>query len=145
MLGYNYRLTDIQAALGISQLKRADANLKRRYEIANLYFNKLKDIKQIILPYIENNIFHAFHLFIIQTSKRKELYDFLRTKQIYCQVHYIPIHTFLYYKQLGWKKGDFPIAEAYYAKCLSLPMYPSLSDEQVDYVIENIKNFFSND
>lgn len=142
-LGYNYRLTDIQAALGLSQLKRASKNLRRRSEIARTYYSALSDIDDIQLPYIHNNIRHAYHLFIIQTAYRKQLYDYLRTKNIYCQVHYIPVHTFPYYRQFGWKIGDFPIAEAYYEKCLSLPMFQTLTDEQLEYIIACINDFYN--
>lgn len=141
-LGYNYRITDIQAALGISQLKRAEQGLEKRRNIAKIYNKELKGVGDIILPYVEENVHHAYHLYIIQTNKRKELYEFLKTKQVYTQVHYIPVHTFPYYQSLGFKKGDFVQAEAYYQKCLSLPMYPTLSNEQQQYVIQNIIEFF---
>ncbi len=141
-LGYNYRLTDIQAALGISQLKRADQGLKRRKQIAFNYYNELNNVGDIILPFVDNNIKHAYHLFIIQTSKRKELYEYLRKHNIFAQVHYIPVHLQPYYKQFGWKKGDFPVAEKYYEQCLSLPMYPSLTDDEQQYIIETIKKFY---
>lgn len=142
-LGYNYRLTDIQAALGISQLNKAEQGLVKRREIAATYNKELNGIGDIVLPQVTENVHHAYHLFIIQTEKRKELYDFLKTKQIYTQVHYIPVHTFPYYQSLGFKKGDFPIAESYYEKCLSLPMYPTLSNEQQEYVIQNIHDFYN--
>lgn len=140
-LGYNYRLTDFQAALGISQLKRAEDGIKRRNEIAQKYFKELKDLP-ITLPKQFENTQHAYHLFIIQTKKRKELYDFLKTVSIFTQVHYIPVHLMPYYKKLGWKKGDFPISEEYYDNCLSLPMYPSLTEQEQEYVIEQIKKFY---
>lgn len=142
-LGYNYRITDLQAALGTSQLKRASKGLEKRKQIAATYQQELKNVGDIILPYLEENVQHAYHLFIIQTGKRKDLYNFLRTKNIFTQVHYIPVHTFPYYQSLGFKKGDFPVAEAYYEKCLSLPMFPTLSDEQQQYVIQNIRDFFN--
>ncbi len=142
MLGYNYRITDIQAALGISQLKKADWGIKQREKIADIYYNELKNIGDIKLPFIESSILHAYHLFIILTSKRKELYNYLRQNGVLTQVHYIPIHYFPYYKEKGWKKGDFPTAEAYYEKCLSLPMFPSLKEEDLYYVINQIKSFY---
>ncbi|RYZ17069.1 MAG: hypothetical protein EOP49_51020, partial [Sphingobacteriales bacterium] len=77
--------------------------------------------------------------YVVQTDRRKELYDFLRTKEIYAQVHYIPVHLMPYYRQLGWKKGDFPLAEAYYERCLSLPMYPTLTHDEQTYVIDQLK------
>jgi UDP-4-amino-4,6-dideoxy-N-acetyl-beta-L-altrosamine transaminase len=139
-LGYNYRLTDFQAALGLSQLNRADEGLIRRKEIASVYNEAFKNEKKILKQsgLIEG---HAYHLYIIQVEKRKELYDYLRSKNIFCQVHYIPVHTMPYYKQLGNKKGDFPNAEYYYDKCLSLPMYPTLKPEEQQFVIEQILAF----
>ena len=140
VLGYNYRLPDIIAALGLSQLTRAEAGLKRRREIAEIYYQTFKSLPLVCSTPVNG---HAYHLYIIQTEQRLELYNFLRTKNIYSQVHYIPVHTLPYYQQLGWKQGDFPVAENYYSKCLSLPMYPSLSTEELNFVIENITNFFN--
>jgi UDP-4-amino-4,6-dideoxy-N-acetyl-beta-L-altrosamine transaminase len=138
-LGYNYRLTDFQAALGISQLKRADEGLQRRKEIAKIYDEAFANHPHITpAPTHEG---HAYHLYVIQTDKRKELYDFLKSYNIFCQVHYIPVHLQPYYKTLGWKKGDFPLAESYYEKCLSIPMFPTLTPEEQHYVIEKILAF----
>jgi UDP-4-amino-4,6-dideoxy-N-acetyl-beta-L-altrosamine transaminase len=131
-LGYNYRLPDINAALGFSQLLRAEEGLKRRRDIAKRYDEAFKDTDIRILSNPEG---HAFHLYIIQVSNRLELYNYLKEHGIFPQVHYIPVHTLPYYKSLGWKNGDFYEAEQYYAECLSLPMYPSLSNEQQEYVI----------
>lgn len=142
-LGYNYRLTDFQAALGTSQLKRADEGLTVRRAIAARYVEAFKD-KSYILSQSGVVDGHAYHLYIIQTAKRKELYDFLRSKNIFCQVHYIPVHLHPYYQSLGHKKGDFPVAEAYYEGCLSLPMYPTLTEEEQAYVISCIEDFFTN-
>jgi len=134
-LGYNYRITDFQAALALSQLNRADSGLKRRQEIANRYTEAFAKTG-IEIPFIQEGTQHAWHLYVIRIDNRKALYDYLRTKNIFCQVHYIPVHTMPYYKQFGWKKGDFPLSEAYYDKCLSLPMYPTLTNNQQDYVIQ---------
>jgi UDP-4-amino-4,6-dideoxy-N-acetyl-beta-L-altrosamine transaminase len=138
-LGYNYRLTDIQSALGISQLKRADEGLARRKEIADFYFNRLSSDTGVSKPVLVEG--HAFHLYVIRTQKRKQLYDFLRECSIICQVHYIPVHIHPYYKELGWKKGDFPMAEEYYDQCLSLPIYPTLTQEELNFVLEKIQSF----
>ena len=143
-LGYNYRLSDINATLGLSQLKRADNGVVRRNEIAKIYNEAFKNIKAIKTPYVDAKSYHAYHLYVIQTEKRKDLYDFLRTHNIFTQVHYIPVHLQPYYKKLGWEKGDFPIAETYYSKALSLPMFPTLSNEEQNFVIEKIKEFISN-
>lgn len=136
-LGYNYRLTDMQAALGLSQLSRADQMLTRRREIAARYDEAFAGTAvKTIVPAASAG--HAYHLYVIQVEDRKGLYDFLRTKQIFAQVHYIPVHTMPYYRQSGWNWGDFPHAEQYYARCLSLPMYPTLTDEEQQYVIETV-------
>jgi UDP-4-amino-4,6-dideoxy-N-acetyl-beta-L-altrosamine transaminase len=142
-LGYNYRLTDFQAALGISQLKCADEGLQKRKEITLRYNEAFRDSPFIIhrSPLTESG--HAYHLYIIETEKRKELYDFLRTKNIFTQVHYIPVHLMPYYRQFGWKNGDFPNAEKYYAHCLSLPMYPTLTNAEQEYVIKTIETFYA--
>ena len=142
-LGYNYRLTDFQAALGISQLNKANEGLCRRHEIAQRYNEAFKDISGIIKPKTCDNIYHAYHLYIIQTENRLALYNHLKEQNILAQVHYIPIHLMPYYRQFGWKTGDFKVAENLYRRCLSLPMYPSLTLEEQEYVIESIINFFN--
>jgi UDP-4-amino-4,6-dideoxy-N-acetyl-beta-L-altrosamine transaminase len=137
-LGYNYRLTDFQAALGISQLDRADVNLEHRKQIAKRYDEAFEN-SSIILPVHSEG--HAFHLYVIRTNKRAALYDHLRNHNIFAQVHYVPVHLMPYYTQFGFKKGDFPLAESYYDHCLSIPMYHSLSNEDQDFVINTILNF----
>lgn len=141
-LGYNYRLTDFQAALGTSQLKKADAGLTKRKKIAQAYFEAFKNNKNIKgqSGFVKG---HAYHLYIIEVDNRKELYDHLRSKNIFCQVHYIPVHTLPYYENLGWKQGDFKNAENYYKGCLSLPMYPTLTEEEQLFVIEQINIFLN--
>lgn len=139
-LGYNYRITEFQAALGISQLKRLDWSINRRNEIAKKYDEAFANTP-IHIPFRADNIKHAFHLYIIQIDNRRELYDYLRRNNIYSQVLYIPAHTMPYYKQLGWNNGDMPIAEDYYSKCLALPMYPSLTDEEQEFIISNVLSF----
>lgn len=142
-LGFNYRLTDFQAALGISQLKRADQGLERRQQIARRYDEAFADIADVKPPFRAPDIYHAFHLYVIQVPKRKQLYDFLRENDICAQVHYAPLHLMPYYRELGNKPGDLPVVEDYYEHCLSLPMYPTLSDEEQEYVIEKVKEFFT--
>lgn len=141
MLGYNYRLTDFQAALGISQLKRADQGFRRRTEIADYYTAALKDLP-LSLPKVEAGVGHAYHLYVIQVEQRLELYNFLHKNNVKAQVHYIPVHLMPYYRSLGWKQGDFPVSEAFYEKCISLPMYPTLTVEEQDYIIQQLKTFF---
>lgn len=137
-LGYNYRLPDFSAALGISQLSRADIGLKRRREIAEVYNNEFQGIN-IETPIVNDEYYHAYHLYVIKTKKRKELFNYLRENNVLCQVHYIPVHLQPYYKKLGFKKGDFKNAEAFYDECLSLPMFPSLNEDEQAKVISLIK------
>lgn len=141
-LGYNYRITDFQAALGISQLARLDWSIGRRHEIADRYTEAFGDCPHIQTPKVAENVKHAFHLYVIKVDRRKELYDYLRSKGIFAQVLYIPAHTMPYYQKLGWKKGDLPVAEDYYEHCLALPMYPTLTEEEQEYVIEKVLEFF---
>jgi UDP-4-amino-4,6-dideoxy-N-acetyl-beta-L-altrosamine transaminase len=140
-LGYNYRLTDFQAALGISQLKRADAGLARRQEIARRYNEAFKDIPGIITPKISIDVYHAYHLYIIQMENRLGLYNYLKENNIHVQVHYEPVHLQPYYKKLGNRLDDMPIAEDFYRRCLSLPMYPALTDEEQKYVTGKVKEY----
>ncbi len=140
-LGYNYRIPDMLCALGISQLHRANEGLQRRKEIAKVYDEAFANNPNIALPKYDEG--HAFHLYVIQIEDRLGLYNYLKENKIYAQVHYIPVHTMPYYKSLGFKQGDFPIAEAYYSKCLSLPMYPTLTVQEQQYVIDCINKFLS--
>jgi hypothetical protein len=142
-LGYNYRITDFQAALGNSQLNRAGEGLQRRQEIAKIYSQAFadKDFVQGLSGDLEG---HAYHLFILQVKDRLGLYDFLREKGIYAQIHYIPCHLMPYYRDLGWKEGDMPQAENYYKECISLPVYPTLTNEDQEYVIRTINAFYEN-
>ena len=137
-LGYNYRLTDIQAALGLSQLSRADIGLQRRKEIAAIYqsaFNGKSYIKRQS-GVVEG---HAYHLYVIEVENRLELYNFLRENHIFAQIHYFPCHLMPYYRKFGWKEGDLSNAEKYYKNCISIPMYPTLNDEDLILVIDLIK------
>lgn len=140
-LGFNYRLTDFQAALGVSQLERADKGLERRQDIARKYDAAFAGIDNIKTPFRADDVYHAFHLYIIQVTDRKGLYDFLHENGVYAQVHYVPLHLMPYYRQLGNKHGDLPVVEDYYEHCLSLPMFPTLTDEEQDYVIEKVIEF----
>jgi UDP-4-amino-4,6-dideoxy-N-acetyl-beta-L-altrosamine transaminase len=143
-LGYNYRLTDFQAALGISQLKKIEGNLSRRKEIAKYYdlaFQNQSRIKSQGFEIGLNSSGHAYHLYVMQTEDRLGLYNYLWNRNILVQIHYFPAHLMPYYKQFGWKLGDFPNAENYYSQCLSLPMYPTLSVEEQDFVINSIIEF----
>lgn len=140
-LGYNYRLTDFQAALGISQLKRAESGITRRREIAKLYFKAFSKCKFIRG---QSGIIkgHAYHLYVIEIEDRFGLYNYLKENGIFAQIHYIPCHLMPYYRNLGWAEGDFPKAENYYKHCLSLPMYPTLTDDEIDFVIQKVVNYY---
>lgn len=144
-LGYNYRMPDMLTALGISQLAHADAGLKRRHELASRYaaafaqHAKIKILNPAVSEhYLKSKLYHAYHLYVILVDDRQGLYEYLKANQIFAQVHYIPVHTMPYYRNLGFNKGDFPIAENYYARCLSLPMFPSLTNEEQEYVIAKV-------
>jgi UDP-4-amino-4,6-dideoxy-N-acetyl-beta-L-altrosamine transaminase len=136
-LGYNYRLTDMQAALGIEQVKRANAGLQRRRDIARRYEEAFAET-HVVVRSVPKGFHHAYHLFVVEVDNRREVYDALRTRNIFAQVHYIPVHLQPYYRQFGWKHGDMPCSEAYYDRCLSLPMFPALTDEEQEYVIEAV-------
>ena len=139
-LGFNYRLTDFQAALGSSQLKRADEGLIKRIAIASNYSKAFKDA-QFIKGHSGFVAGHAYHLYIIEVENRLGLYNHLRENKVFAQIHYIPCHLMPYYRQLGWKEGDFLHAESYYKGCISLPMYPTLTINEQNYVVQLI-NFF---
>lgn len=140
-LGYNYRITDFQCALGNSQLKRADIGIERRSEIAKLY-NDAFEGKEYIIRQSGIVKGHAYHLYVIEVEDRIGLYNHLREQNIYAQIHYIPCHLMPYYRQFGWKVGDMPNAENYYKHCISLPMYPTLTDEQQNFVISKINEYY---
>jgi UDP-4-amino-4,6-dideoxy-N-acetyl-beta-L-altrosamine transaminase len=134
-LGYNYRLTDMQAALGLSQLQRADAGLECRRAIAQRYREAFAGTP---VQCLADHPGHAYHLFVVKVPRRKAVYDHLRAQGIYAQVHYIPVHALPYYRQFGWQEGDFPQAMDYYAQCLSLPMFPTLTEEEQAHVIAQV-------
>jgi UDP-4-amino-4,6-dideoxy-N-acetyl-beta-L-altrosamine transaminase len=140
-LGYNYRITEMQAALANSQLKRADEGLKRRQEIAGNYRRAFAGTGIVMQAESEKH-FHAYHLFVIEVNNRKGLYDHLQKNGVFAQIHYIPVHLMPYYRKLGFKPGDFPDAEAYYSRCISLPMYPTLTSEEQNHVIAKTLEFY---
>lgn len=141
-LGFNYRLTDFQAALGLSQLKRADEGIVRRRAIAQRYADAFKG-KSFLKGQSGVVEGHAYHLYVLETDDRLGLYNYLRTQNIFAQIHYIPCHLMPYYRQFGWKEGDMPNAERYYKHCISLPMYPTLTDEEQQFVIDEVVNYFN--
>ncbi|MCE3294320.1 MAG: UDP-4-keto-6-deoxy-N-acetylglucosamine 4-aminotransferase [Crocinitomicaceae bacterium] len=138
-LGYNYRLTDFQAALGLTQLGKNPAGVVRRNEIADKYRQALEGT--VKCQFVPSSAYHAYHLFVIETENRKELYDFLHQNGIFAQIHYIPLHKLPYYKEIGYGDADLSAAENYYSQCISLPMYPTLTNEEQDYVISKVLEY----
>ena len=143
-LGFNYRMTDLQAALGLSQLSRLDEFILKRNEIAKTYNNAFKASDLIPLRPSENCL-SAYHLYLVllpehYANKRKEIIIELRNQGVWAHVHYIPVHLQPYYQNLGFKLGDFPNAERYYQRVISLPLFPLLSSDDQSYVIEQVNN-----
>ncbi|ASU40583.1 UDP-4-amino-4,6-dideoxy-N-acetyl-beta-L-altrosamine transaminase [Herbaspirillum sp. meg3] len=139
-LGYNYRMTDIQAALGLTQLTRLDEFCERRRQIAARYDAAFEGVS-IVPPWQSPDTSSALHLYPIlcaQGTNRRGMFDALRAAGIGVNVHYFPVHLQPYYQKFGFKRGDFPEAENYYARTISLPMYASMSDESVQRVIDAV-------
>ena len=147
-LGYNYRMTDIQAALGLSQLERLDDFIIKRHQIVKKYNIAFKD-KPIITPFQDPDNYSSFHLYIIRIKNagqgltRLDLFKKLREAGILVNIHYIPVYQQPFYEKIGYNKKDYPESEKYYEEALSLPIHTLLSDEEQDYVIENVLNFLS--
>jgi UDP-4-amino-4,6-dideoxy-N-acetyl-beta-L-altrosamine transaminase len=146
-LGFNYRITDFQAALGLSQLKKLERFKTRRREIVTYYNENLAFIEELILPYEDKNVNSNFHLYILQVKNnprfdRYDLFNYLQRKNYQPMVHYIPVHLLSYYrKNFGYKRGDFPVAEKVYDRSISIPLYPSLTDLEVEKVVKDIVAF----
>ena len=146
-LGYNYRMTDIQAALGLSQLTRLDAFLARRRAIADRYDELLAGLP-LILPTREADSVSSWHLYVVQLAEevedqRRRIFEGLRDQGIGVQVHYIPVHLQPYYRALGFSSGDFPAAERYYGRCFSLPIFYALTDDEQVRVCQILKSLLA--
>ncbi|MDJ0022483.1 UDP-4-amino-4,6-dideoxy-N-acetyl-beta-L-altrosamine transaminase [Pantoea eucrina] len=143
-LGFNYRMTDIQAALGASQMERLEQYVARRHEIAERY-NELLSELPLTLPWQHPDSYSGLHLYVIRLQLDKikathlDVFNYLRSKDIIVNLHYIPVHTQPYYKEMGFKAGDFPEAEKYYTEAISIPMFPTLTTEQQDEVVQRLK------
>ena len=142
-MGYNYRITDFQCALGIAQLNHLDYFKKRRLEIVERYNMAFRNSTELILPEYGDGTSVSPHLYPIQfrggSVKRYEVYHTLRNDKIYCQIHYIPVYWQPYYKnKYGFEHGACPVAEEYYNRCLSLPLFPAMTDRELDYVIQKV-------
>lgn len=141
-LGFNYRITDFQCALGLKQLERLDDYLERRRHIAAAYDSAFRSEPELVVPHIAPDCASAFHLYVIQLRSlpRIEVFNRLRDKQLGVNVHYIPVHLQPYYgKTYGYRRGDFPDAEAYYDRAITLPLYPKMTDEDVAYVVQSVR------
>lgn len=143
VIGHNYRLEGIQAAVLNVKLKYLDEWTEQRRHIAGQYCCALADIPEVILPEINDWNEHVFHLFVVRVPKRDELRNYLKSYDIDTGIHYpIPLHLQKAYAYLGYRKGDFPNAEKYADEILSLPMYPELTEEQIEYVAHHIWTFY---
>ena len=140
-LGYNYRMTELQAALGVSQMERLDAFVARRHELAQRYDALLEELP-VTTPWQHVDSYSGLHLYVIRLQlnsikkSHRQVFEELRLNGIGVNLHYIPVHTQPYYQNMGFKQGDFPQAERYYREAISLPMYQGLTNEQQDQVIQ---------
>jgi UDP-4-amino-4,6-dideoxy-N-acetyl-beta-L-altrosamine transaminase len=141
-LGFNYRMTDILATLGLNQLKRLDQFVKERHAIVNSYQKLFADFS-IILPDQDPNCYSAFHLYVVripksETEDRKMVFERLRASGILVNLHYIPVYHHPYYQKFGYQKKNFPQAEKYYSEAISLPIYPGLTEEQIKMIVDTV-------
>ncbi|HHV28948.1 UDP-4-amino-4,6-dideoxy-N-acetyl-beta-L-altrosamine transaminase [Acetivibrio mesophilus] len=145
-LGYNYRMTDIQAALGISQLKKSDRFLQLRRDYAKLYTEAFESINELVVPYQLDGTNSSWHLYILKLKPerldcdRKKIFEELQARKIGVNVHYIPVYYHPFYKKLGYIKGLCPQAEDFYERIITLPLFPKMEREDVRYVISNVKD-----
>ena len=139
-LGFNYRMTDIHAALGLSQLKRLSGYVEKRHQIASIYDKEFENTN-VQRPYRNPANRSALHLYVVQVNplQHKRIFHTLREQNIGVNLHYIPVHTQPFYQNLGFAWGDFPNSEDYYRKAISLPIFPILSVDEQRYVIKTIK------
>lgn len=149
-LGFNYRMTELQAALGVSQMKRLDEFVIRRHQLQKRYDDLLADLP-VLVPYQCSASYSALHLYPIQIEldkiekSHKQIFEELRKEGVGVNVHYIPVHTQPYYQEMGFKIGDFPNAEKYYSRALSLPLFSGMNYEQQDIVVEHLEKILSGD
>lgn len=143
-LGFNYRMTELQAALGVSQMKRLDDFVERRHALARRYDKMLADLP-VVTPWQRPDSYSGLHLYVIRLnqsqtdSHRLQVFESLRKQGIGVNIHYIPVHTQPYYRKLGFESGDFPQAERYYAEAISLPMFHGMTEAQQDAVVEALR------
>lgn len=143
-LGFNYRMTDMQAALGYSQMQKVDEFVSRRRYLAKRYDELLKNINNIQLPYQNEDTDSSWHLYVVRVDfskinkTKQQIFAEMKDRGICLNLHYIPVHTQPYYQKQGFKDGDFPNSEKYYEEAFTLPLYYSLTDEQQDYIVKNL-------
>lgn len=143
-LGFNYRMTDIQAALGISQLKKLNSFIDKRRSIAELYNQSFNNMNGVIIPYQAPNTGSSWHLYILRLDLktfsvgRREIFEALRAENIGVNIHYIPVYKHPYYQRIGYKPGICPIAEQWYEEVLTLPLFPTMSEKDVQSVLEGV-------
>ena len=144
-LGYNYRLTDIQSALGLSQIKKLDDFILKRREIVNKYNEAFKELKEIGTPFENEYSKSGYHIYVLLLNLdklkcgRKEIFEALQAENIGVNVHYLPVYLHPYYKKLGYKKGECPVAEDIYNRMITIPLFPSMTDKDIKDVIEAVK------
>lgn len=147
-LGFNYRLTDFQCALGISQLNKINDFIKKRREIAERYDKAFEDNKEVETLKQDKDSLNVYHLYILKLKNKEtrlKLFNHLKDNNIFCQIHYIPVYLHPYYKKLGYEKGICPKAQRFYEKIISIPIYPKLTEEEQEKVINKIQIFFKNE
>ena len=146
-LGFNYRLTDLQAALGVSQMRRLDAYVAKRHELAQRYDEMLKELP-VTTPWQHQDSYSGLHLYVIRLQldkikkTRLEVFEGMRAAGVLVNLHYIPVHIQPYYKAMGFKAGQFPQAEQYYREAISIPMFPKMSEEQQEKVVLSLSRIF---
>jgi UDP-4-amino-4,6-dideoxy-N-acetyl-beta-L-altrosamine transaminase len=141
-LGFNYRLTDVQAALGASQLRKLERFISRRRAIASAYDAALADLDALRLPGRRADVEPGWHLYVIRTrdpQRRRPLFEHLRAQGLGVQVHYLPVHWHPYYAGLGYRRGQCPVVESFYASAISLPMFPGMDDDDVSHVVDSVR------
>lgn len=144
-LGFNYRMTDMQAALGVSQMTRLEEYVARRHEIAKRYDTMLEHLP-MVLPWQHQDSYSAYHLYVVRLHldrikpiTHRDVFDSLRADDIMVNLHYIPVHTQPYYRNMGFDWGDYPEAEQYYREAISIPMHPSLTDDEQQFVVQALE------
>lgn len=143
-LGFNYRMTDMQAVLGVSQMTRLHSYIERRHEIAERYNHLLADLP-LTLPWQHPDSYSAWHLYVIRLqldrikASHREVFEAMRARDIMVNLHYIPVHTQPWYRKMGFRDGDFPQAEQYYREAISIPMHPNLTDAEQDFVVDVLR------